>query len=101
MNPPYSQPEIGQFVEKIIDESSRENVDSAIVLTHNYTDTTWFQQAAGWADAICFTRGRIRFESPEGALASPTQGQAFFYSGCSAALFADVFKEIGFVVCLI
>jgi hypothetical protein len=29
------------------------------------------------ANLICFTRGRIRFESPTGELASPTQGQAF------------------------
>jgi phage N-6-adenine-methyltransferase len=65
MNPPYSQPEIEQFIEKLICEVSAGHVVEAIVLTNNSTDTTWFQKAALWANAICFTRGRIRFIAPD------------------------------------
>jgi hypothetical protein len=36
------------------------------MLTHNYTDTTWFHQAAGACTANCFTRGRIKFYNAEG-----------------------------------
>lgn len=98
LNPPYAQPAIGQFIEKACHEFESGAVDRMIVLTHNYTDTRWFQQAAHEADAICFTKGRIRFESPTGEKAAPTQGQAFFYFGDDIARFHEVFSEIGFVV---
>lgn len=98
LNPPYAQPAIGQFVEKLIHEVGAGRVSEAIMLTHNYTDTAWFQAAAQKATAICFTRGRIRFVSPEGQLAAPTQGQAFFYFGARFQTFLAHFREIGFVV---
>lgn len=97
-NPPYAQPAISYFAEKMADEVSSGNVRSAIMLTHNYTDTRWFHTLAATARAICFTRGRIKFESPSGAKAAPTQGQAFFYFGDSPKLFRDVFSDVGFVV---
>lgn len=98
LNPPYAQPAIGQFIEKACHEFESGAVDRMIVLTHNYTDTRWFQQAAHEADAICFTKGRIRFESPTGEKAAPTQGQAFFYFGDDIDRFHSVFSDIGFVV---
>lgn len=98
LNPPYSQPEIGHFVDKICDQFTIGNTKSAIMLTHNYTDTAWFQKAARTCSAICFTKGRIRFEAPTGEQASPTQGQAFFYFGSDVAKFCDVFNDVGFVV---
>lgn len=98
LNPPYAQPAISQFAEKMAAEWKLGNVTGAIVLTHNYTDTAWFQGLARAAQAICFTRGRVRFVSPEGTLASPTQGQAFFYFGHDVARFREVFSDVGFVV---
>lgn len=97
LNPPYAQPFIEQFIDKLISELAAERVTDAIALTHNYTDTAWFQKAAHAATAICFTRGRVRFVSPTGELASPTQGQAFFYFGHDVAAFAREFGAIGFV----
>lgn len=97
LNPPYAQPLIANFVAKLIAENEAERVTAAIMLTHNYTDTAWFQNAAATARAICFPRGRIRFVSPEGELAAPTQGQAFFYFGANNAAFARVFSQIGFI----
>lgn len=118
LNPPYAQPAILQFIEKLCESvarggssssphvrlASRIGADSsagvteAILLTHNYTDTRWFHVAADHAAAICFTRGRIGFLSPEGKKAAPTQGQAFFYFGPNHRAFADVFSRFGFVV---
>lgn len=98
LNPPYAQPAIGHFVEKLTGEVESGNVSAAIMLTHNYTDTTWFHEAARLANAICFTRGRIRFVSPEGKLAAPTQGQAFFYYGRDVPGFASAFHGVGLVV---
>lgn len=98
LNPPYAQPDISNFVTKMVRERKSGRVSEAVMLTHNYTDTAWFHEAAGTADAICFTRGRIKFESPEGKTAAPTQGQAFFYFGEGVAAFAEKFKELGFVM---
>lgn len=101
LNPPYAQPAIAHFADKMVEEWERGEVTAAIVLTHNYTDTAWFQKLARTATAICFTRGRVRFVSPTGELAAPTQGQAFFYFGKEIDIFADVFGEIGFVAELV
>jgi ParB family chromosome partitioning protein len=98
LNPPYSQPAIAQFADKLASEWEAGNIESAIALTHNYTDTAWFHRLAGACSAICFTRGRIGFVNPEGKKAAPTQGQAFFYFGSRVLLFSERFKSIGFVV---
>lgn len=98
MNPPYAQPFIQLFIEKLAMEVREGRATAAIALTHNYTDTEWFHIAARACAAICFTRGRIKFLSPDGDEAAPTQGQAFFYFGDEAAEFASVFSQFGFVV---
>jgi phage N-6-adenine-methyltransferase len=98
LNPPYAQPEISHFVSKMVAERRAGRVTAGIMLTHNYTDTGWFHEAASLADAVCFTKGRIRFDAPSGEKAAPTQGQAFFYFGSDVAKFGAVFREFGFVV---
>lgn len=98
LNPPYSQPLIAQFVEKLVSEVRGGAVTEAILLTHNYTDTRWFQGAASEASAICFPAGRIRFVDSNGALASPTQGQALTYFGKREGEFVAAFHHLGLVV---
>jgi phage N-6-adenine-methyltransferase len=97
LNPPYAQPLISEFVTKLITEVSVGRVSEAILLTHNYTDTSWFHQAAGISSAICFTRGRIQFYNAQGEIAAPTQGQAFFYYGRNVKKFVKVFSDTGFI----
>jgi len=98
LNPPYAQPLIDHFATKMVSEVVAKNVQSAVMLTHNYTDTAWFHRAADVADAICFTRGRVKFYEPSGEVAAPTQGQAFFYFGSDIERFADAFDDVGFIV---
>lgn len=98
LNPPYAQPAIADFVEKMCEEWDLGHISQAVMLTHNYTDTVWFHRAISSATAVCFTRGRVRFESPSGEIAAPTQGQAFFYFGDSLPAFIERFRAIGFVV---
>lgn len=98
LNPPYAQPLIAEFVSKMVAERKAKNVSAAIMLTHNYTDTSWFHEAAAVADAICFTRGRVKFVDSVGEIAAPTQGQAFFYFGDNVDSFVKRFADIGFVV---
>jgi phage N-6-adenine-methyltransferase len=99
LNPPYAQPHMTSFADKMIAEIDNGNVTEAIMLTHNYTDTTWFHALKAKAAAICFTKGRIRFvqgeDQPPG---NPTQGQAFFYFGNDVPRFAEVFSQIGFIM---
>lgn len=97
LNPPYVQPLIANFVEKLVGEVSSGHVAQAILLTHNYTDTSWFHQAEGSAELLCFTRGRIKFVDAAGDDCAPTQGQAFFYYGTEIERFREVFGRFGFV----
>ena len=98
LNPPYTQPDIAQFVTKLIKEYTAKRTSFAILLTHNYTDTAWFHQAAGVCAALCFTRGRIAFLDRHGEPASPTQGQAFFYFGNKPQVFRKHFELVGLLV---
>lgn len=98
LNPPYAQPAIGHFADKMVAEVKSGRITDAVMLTHNYTDTAWFQTLAKSASAICFTRGRVKFEGPNGEVAAPTQGQAFFYFGQRAGDFASAYADVGFVV---
>jgi phage N-6-adenine-methyltransferase len=98
LNPPYTQPLIMHFVEKLVAEYQARRTQEAILLTHNYSDTAWFHLAASAASGICFTRGRIPFERADGFTAAPTQGQAFFYLGPRLGAFAARFSGIGLIV---
>lgn len=95
LNPPYSQPLIMQFMQKVFDES--ENFDECIVLTNNYTDTRWFHLAESHCSLICFTKGRIKFWNTDNEVSMPMNGQAFFYYGENIDAFRETFKEIGFI----
>lgn len=97
LNPPFTQPEIVHFVEKLVHEVGAGRTTEAIVLTHNYTDTRWFHHAANACNAVCFTRGRVKFYDSNGVIAAPTQGQAFFYFGENVDCFREHFGDVGFI----
>lgn len=97
LNPPYSQPDITRFIDKLLMEVNAGRATEAILLTHNYTDTGWFHAAAGRCAVLCFTRGRIRFVGASGEIAAPTQGQAFFYFGPWLDRFRASFGSFGFI----
>ena len=85
LNPPYAQPHIANFMQKMVDEHASGRVAGAVMLTNSNTDTGWFALGAKHASAICFTTGRIKFIDPHGERNAPLQGQAFFYFGpCSS-----------------
>lgn len=97
MNPPYAQPLMGQFAEKMAQEVERGS--ESVVLVNNATETTWFQRMASVCSAICFPKGRIRFLDQQGNPAnSPLQGQAVIYSGPNVDNFDDEFSKFGLVV---
>ena len=95
MNPPYAQPLIQQFADRLVTEVRRGNVTQAIALVNNATETEWFSVMAGAAAAVCFPRGRVKFTDPNGNPGAPLQGQALIYFGNRAQRFIDTFKNHG------
>lgn len=97
LNPPYSTDMMRLFVDKLIKEYQLGSVDSAIMVSHNNTETRWFQELAKVATAICFPSSRIKFYRGDD-VAAPVNGQAFFYLGGDADKFYDVFSRFGLIV---
>ncbi|MDQ6701987.1 MAG: hypothetical protein M3Z96_02190 [Pseudomonadota bacterium] len=98
-NPPYSGGLMLPFVEKLLAEIACGNAREAILLTHNHSETRWFQAALGAAARVCFIAGkRIGFISPDGRIALPVQGQCFHYFGENHEKFEEVFSTIGPIV---
>lgn len=80
MNPPYSQPIIGQAIEKLLKVAADGQVAQAIVLVNNATETEWFHQLVESSSALCFHRRRIGFYTRDGkAISGNTRGQVVFY----------------------
>lgn len=97
LNPPYSQPDIEIFANKVVSEYVSNRITQAIVLVNNATETAWFQTLLKSADVVCFPSGRIRFIDKLGEPTSaPLQGQAFIYYGARFAdRFISTFKRFG------
>ena len=94
LNPPYKQPLVSQFVEKLIESHIAGDVNAAILLTNNSTDTKWWQLAARESTAACFTAGRIKFYRDR-EYDSPTNGQVFLFFGWGWEAFVSEFSQYG------
>lgn len=97
LNPPYAQPLIQQFVEKLATSVTAGTVTAAIVLVNNGTETEWFTRLAAVADVVCLPKGRVHFWNPAKDPATPLQGQAVLYLGPDADRFCDRFAAFGLV----
>jgi len=88
LNPPYSQPLVTRFAEKLLAELDAGRVEQAIVLVNNATDTRFAQSLLGRCAAALFPAGRVSFVVPGGGeLAGARQGQMVLYFGPLASAF--------------
>ena len=89
LNPPFSQ--VSKFIDKLLDS----DINQAIVLVNNATETGWFKQIATHASAIVFHTGRLRFMKPGHIESAPMQGQCFIYLGNRPEAFLSEFSQYG------
>lgn len=96
LNPPYSGDLVARFVEKVVNSIRSGDVEQAVVLVNNATETGWFQLLAEHATSVAFPKGRIRYLDSDGRpRQSPLQGQAFLYFGPHREHFEAVFSAFG------
>lgn len=97
LNPPYSRDLMPAFVNKLMGEYAAGRTTAAILVSHNNTETQWFQSLASVATALCFPAMRIKFYRGED-VAAPVNGQVFFYLGADPARFVGAFRSLGIIV---
>lgn len=109
LNPPYAQPLIRKFIDLLVDRVDSANqggaprpvageMDQAIVMVNNATETKWFQKMLKRCDVICFPGRRIKFLDPQGIPGDPLQGQAILYFGYNIDQFEKEFSKFGHIV---
>lgn len=96
LNPPYNMPLIADFINRAIKDYESGQIQSAIILTNNSTDTNWFHLLLNFP--ICFTRRRIPFWGSGGEILATRQGQAITYLGNDLDLFAAKFRKFGAIL---
>ena len=99
MNPPYASELIGQFVDKLVSELP--NIEQAIVLVNNATETEWFNKLVDKAAMVCFPKSRVKFYMPDGKTGAPLQGQAILYFGDNASAFSNEFRNKGWLASIV
>ena len=97
LNPPYSQPLIRHFSDKVCKTAVSHDYHM-MTLVNNATETEWFQNMARLANAICFISKRVKFLDPDGNPGAPLQGQAILYFGPAVLDFTAVFSVHGAVL---
>jgi len=83
------------FCEKITRHFDAGDVEEAIILVNNATETNWFNVLIGSASAVVFPKSRVKFYTPNGTIGAPLQGQAVIYMGDKPDLFLEHFRGFG------
>lgn len=93
MNPPFGgRNALSPWLDRFFDHGN------GIALTPDRTSAPWWQDAANRCDAMLLTRGKIKFERPDGSVgASPGAGVTLWAAGekAMAALFSAQAAGLG------
>ena len=96
LNPPYTRGVIEAWAAKLLHSLRSKNVQEAIWLSNNATETGWFQALSQACSCLFLPGHRIAFEVVEGgervAKKSPRQAQALLYFGPYNIRFATVME---------
>jgi hypothetical protein len=95
LDPPYAQPLITQFIERLVTVWEAGEISQACCLVNNASETAWGQLLLQHANLVCFLKGRVRFWAPDRKVAAPLQGQMLTYFGTAK----KGFDELGVVLC--
>lgn len=96
LNPPYSSDLIGKFTNKLSISYKDGNINQAVVMVNNATETQWFNTIIDVASAVVFPKSRIKFIDVNGKEGNtPLQGQCFIYIGDNKEKFLEIFKIYG------
>ncbi len=96
LNPPYAQPLVYEFTSLAVNKYLSGEINQAVILVTNATETKHFQYMLEHCSAVCFPVGRIRYISKYGdQLNQGLQGQAILYFGNRIVEFTMAFGEIG------
>lgn len=99
MNPPYAQPDIACFIDKLALEITEGRAAQACVLVNNATETEWCQALLDLASDVCLLRGRVKFlDTSLRPTGSPLQGQIVLYIGGRTDAFRQHFSSFGRVL---
>jgi phage N-6-adenine-methyltransferase len=101
-NPPYCRPEVDRFTDRLIEAYTSGGIKAGILLVNSDTSTRRWQKAFEAADSTCLVNHRIAFipgNDAAQAMVEAKKGnrnaQVFFYLGPEAALFDNVFADLG------
>lgn len=96
LNPPYAQPLIRHFCDKLVSE--RPNIKQACVLVNNATETAWFRSLLSISARVCLVSPRVKFVGVQGDSGAPLQGQIILYVGENVDAFKTHFSTLGIVL---
>jgi ParB family chromosome partitioning protein len=96
MNPPYAQPLVTQFCEKLAESVRAGTVTAAVVIVNNASDTRYFRVLTELATAICLPP-RVHFWKPQAAADAPMHAQVVVYIGPDVDRFYELFAPLGSV----
>lgn len=84
------------FAEKLQREYTSGAVEQAILLSLGNPNSTWFQPLCDYL--LCFYRGHLHFDRPDGTTGDFGFPLAFVYLGSNEAKFIKVFSQFGRIV---
>jgi phage N-6-adenine-methyltransferase len=99
MNPPYGSQMIPAVTHAFTTAWHQGDIQQAVVLLNNATETLWFRRLRALASAACFPTGRIAFVAEDGTASSGnTRGQVFLYMGGWPTRFREEFAPYGWTI---